>query len=382
MCRAGTVRPRITLMEDTRLYPWPRRARERRRHVLTSGKEAKKAAQAATARAAMTLSAVYDKWYAWMLPGMRARTAQGYKNPFIRNEKCRVLAAKPVNSFEIEDAYAILCERFGERITPQLQEWRARLQAIVDYAEGHRWREPGKRNPFTWKGGLQIKFPKSNYVKNGRRPMGYFRMPEHMRMLRTKGNIPALSLEILILSGSRSGTMRKARWSEVDLENLVWTRPPENMKQRRTNLHDHAVPITPRMAAIFRYLYSIRTDDGLIFPSPNGVVIHAGCWAGLLPENVDVHGLRTDLENWRQEKTKFTTDVGAVQLDNVIRASEFDLIAASSTIRAYARSPLYNKRRKMMNAWDEYLRDGADDWEKVHLAPELPKPKRTVSRYS
>jgi hypothetical protein len=74
-----------------------------------------------------------------------------------------------------------------------------------------------------------------------------------------------------------------------------------------------------------------RPCSELIFPSrKDGAILSQTCWDDLLPKDVDAHGLRTDLENWRQEQTDFATDVGAVQLDHVIRSAENDLIAANN----------------------------------------------------
>jgi integrase len=191
--------------------------------------------------------------------------------------------------------------------------------------------------------------------------MGYAKLPAFLAQLRAmEPTFASLALEILIFSGSRGGTVRKATWIEVDLKNFIWTRPPENLKQRAGNLHPHAVHITPRMATIFRFLHSIRSDDGLIFPGRGGAHLAPKCFGNLLPGGVDPHGLRTDLEVWRQEQTTFSTDVGAVQLDHAIRASEHDLIAAPIATRAYARSPLFNKRKSMMIAWDKFLMSAGD----------------------
>ena len=357
------------------------------RIVIRQGKhpgEERKAVQEATARAQMTLSMVYDEWFAWKLPTMRTTTAAGYRNPFLANERCRQIGAKPINEFNTDDAYAFLVARFGTKLTPILQEVRARLGRCVDYAVGRRWREPGKLNPFTWRANLEVLFSPSTYVRKGRRPFGYAKLPAFMKSLRANPSLYSLALEILILSGSRSGTVRKARWSEVDLENLIWTRPPENMKQGRNNLHDHAVHISPRMAEIFRFLQSIRAGSELIFPSrKDGAILSQTCWDDLLPKDVDAHGLRTDLENWRQEQTDFATDVGAVQLDHVIRSAENDLIAANSTVRAYARSPLFNKRKLMVDAWDAFLTDPAEippdlaeHWRTTTVDPEEVKARR------
>ncbi len=58
---------------------------------------------------------------------------------------------------------------------------------------------------------------------------------------RMNGGKAVLALEFLILTAARSGEVRGMTWAEVDLENAVWTLPPERMKARAT----HRVPSIP-----------------------------------------------------------------------------------------------------------------------------------------
>ena len=52
-------------------------------------------------------------------------------------------------------------------------------------------------------------------------------------MLSTK-----LAIELLVLTATRSGEVRLAEWSEVDLETRIWKIPPNRMKMREnTSFH-------------------------------------------------------------------------------------------------------------------------------------------------
>ena len=52
----------------------------------------------------------------------------------------------------------------------------------------------------------------------------------------------ALALEFLILTATRSGEVRGARWSEIDLTTGIWTIPAGRMKAGR----EHRVPLSRR----------------------------------------------------------------------------------------------------------------------------------------
>ena len=66
-----------------------------------------------------------------------------------------------------------------------------------------------------------------------------------MAALAKRDGIAAMALRFLILTSARSGEIRGARWSEIDLENGVWTVPGARMKAKK----DHRVPLTAKALA-------------------------------------------------------------------------------------------------------------------------------------
>ena len=71
--------------------------------------------------------------------------------------------------------------------------------------------------------------------------------------------------------------------------------------------------------------------------------------AGIEIENsfdADVHGFRTSFRTWAQERTNFPREVAEAALAHTIK---------DKAEAAYARSDVFDKRRKMMEAWAAYL---------------------------
>ncbi len=60
----------------------------------------------------------------------------------------------------------------------------------------------------------------------------------------------------------------------------------------------------------------------------------------------DVHGFRTSFRTWAQERTNFPREVAESALAH---------LSGDAVERAYARSDVLEKRRKMMDAWAAYL---------------------------
>src|SRR5690606_6664722 len=77
--------------------------------------------------------------------------------------------------------------------------------------------------------------------------MSYADVPKFMERLAEKGGMGALALRAVILTAARSGEIRGASWSEVDLDAAVWIVPADRMKARRT----HRVPLSPAAVALF-----------------------------------------------------------------------------------------------------------------------------------
>ena len=62
--------------------------------------------------------------------------------------------------------------------------------------------------------------------------------------------------------------------------------------------------------------------------------------------DADVHGFRASFKMWAQERTNFAREVTEAALAHTIR---------DKAEAAYARSDLFEKRRKLMESWATFL---------------------------
>ena len=152
-----------------------------------------------------------------------------------------------------------------------------------------------------------------------------------------------LAFEFMVLTAARSGEVRGAKWSEVDLDAGVWTVPASRMKAKRS----HRVPLSSRAVAV---LGQARTlDSDLIFPSQTGKVLHDSILSRLMTQlGVDAvpHGFRSSFRDWATEQTDMA--------DGVIEAA-LAHVDQNKTRAAYARSDVLDRRRSLMQAWADYL---------------------------
>jgi integrase len=71
-------------------------------------------------------------------------------------------------------------------------------------------------------------------------------------------------LLMLVLTGLRPGEVRCARWSEFDVEALLWRVPAERMKMKV----EHLVPLSSQAMAVLSEIRPLTGDKALVFPSP------------------------------------------------------------------------------------------------------------------
>lgn len=70
----------------------------------------------------------------------------------------------------------------------------------------------------------------------------YAQVPAFIGRLRERESVGRLAFEALVLTAARSGEIRLAVWSEIDLDGKLWTIPAERMKPGR----EHVVPCRRR----------------------------------------------------------------------------------------------------------------------------------------
>jgi integrase len=95
------------------------------------------------------------------------------------------------------------------------------------------------------------------------RAMPYKDVPDFLKTLRASNSEPVtkLAFEWLILTATRSGETRGARWDEVDRKKAFWTIPEKRMKGRC----EHVVPLPPRCLQILKQVRALIATSKLLF---------------------------------------------------------------------------------------------------------------------
>jgi len=159
-----------------------------------------------------------------------------------------------------------------------------------------------------------------------------------------------LGLEFLILTATRSGEVRKARWDEVN--GSLWTIPAERMKAGVA----HRIPLPSRCIEILAEAKTINQGSGFIFEGtkPNKP-LSENTFNKLIKElglEVHAHGFRTSFRTWTQEKTNYPREIAEAALAHSLR---------DKAEAAYARSDLLEKRAEMMEAWAQFISADASE---------------------
>ena len=170
-----------------------------------------------------------------------------------------------------------------------------------------------------------------------------------MAKLRSNESISALALEFLILTAVRSGSVRKATWSEINLRDKLWIIPAEHTK---TN-NEHRVPLCPQAIAVLKKTRAIAVSD-IVFPSPKGKALSDMALSelirgmrerGELEADAVPHGFRSTFRDWAAEQTSFTEEIRKVASGHTV---------GNAVDRAYQRTDLLDKRRQLMSLWGAF----------------------------
>jgi integrase len=157
----------------------------------------------------------------------------------------------------------------------------------------------------------------------------------------------------------RPGELRKAEWTEIDLEAAEWNIPSEKMKTRQP----HLVPLARQSIEILKDLHPLTGSGQYVFPSPrtpkrpmsdNGV-LSALRRMGFEKDEMTGHGFRAMARTILDEILQVRPDFIEHQLAHAVR---------DPNGRAYNRTAHLPERRKMMQTWADYL-DGLKAGAKV-----------------
>ena len=234
---------------------------------------------------------------------------------------------------------------------------RARAEAVLAWAAvaGHREGE----NPARWKGNLDAVLPKPGKVQNviHHPALALDDVSEWFADVRSRNGIAARALELLAMTAARSGEIRGALWSEMDLEAGLWVIPAKRMKMRT----EHKIPLTLTAADLLRNLDRLDGGDYVFAAQRGGMLSDAalsGCMrrinmareGGYLDSRsrrpAVPHGLRSAFRDWAAELTDYPREMSEIQLAHKV---------GTETERAYRRGNMLEKRRAMLSAWGRFL---------------------------
>jgi integrase len=219
---------------------------------------------------------------------------------------------------------------------------RGRIEAVIDWAIARGLRET--ENPARWKGGLEHALPKRSKRDKGRHAaLPFAQAPAFWAELAAREGVAAKALAFAILTAARTGEVIGADWREVDLDAAVWAVPADRMKGGR----EHRVPLSPAALALLRELGPSR--EGPVFATERGALSNMALLMTLRRMNradLTAHGFRSSFRDWAAERTNFPREVAEAALAHAIG----DAVEA-----AYRRGDLFEKRRKLMEAWAGYL---------------------------
>ena len=127
----------------------------------------------------------------------------------------------------------------------------------------------------------------------------------------------------------------------MDLDAAVWMVPGARMKAKR----DHRVPLSGQAVALLHDARRLSVGTGLVFPSPRGKPLSDMTLSKLLKElgiAAVPHGFRSSFRDWAAEQTNTPREVVEAALAHTVR---------NPTEAAYARSDLFERRRRLMDDW-------------------------------
>jgi integrase len=221
---------------------------------------------------------------------------------------------------------------------------RGRIEQVLDWAKarGHRQGE----NPARWRGHLDHLLPTpSKIAKVTHHPaVSVDDAPTVVSRIQAAEGTGAKALLLQLLTAVRSGEVRGATWSEIDLEHGLWTIPADRMKAGR----EHQVPLSRQAVALLRSLYVIEGSD-LVFPSTRMTMLSNMSLTAVMRRmklEAVPHGFRSTFRDWASEKTHYQSEVVEMALAHAIE---------NKVEAAYRRGTLLTKRAPLMQDWADYL---------------------------
>jgi integrase len=157
----------------------------------------------------------------------------------------------------------------------------------------------------------------------------------------------------------RPGELRRAEWSEIDLDKALWRIPGSRMKMNR----EHVVPLSRQAVAILKEAKQLTGGGRFVFPSvrtplrpmSENTLNAALRRLGYTSDEMTAHGFRSTASTLLNESGKWSADA----IERALAHGDTDSVRA-----AYHRGAHWQERVGMAQWWSDYL-DGLREGGKV-----------------
>jgi integrase len=321
--------------------------------------EAVKATRAAAAKAkakSLTFDQCRDAYIASFSSSWRnAKHASQWTNT-LKTYATPIIGKVIVRDIDTDMVMQIL-EPIWNTKTDTAKRLRGRIESILDWAKVLKRREGD--NPARWRGHLDKLLAAPADIRKVRHhpALPFDNLPAFLIELRKQDGIAARAMEFTILTAARTSETIGATTAEITKN--IWIIPNHRMKGGR----EHRVPLCDRALEIINDLASSRGEAKHLFPSGRGGgalsnMAMAQVLNRMKREDITVHGFRSTFRDWAAERTNYPNEVVEMALAHAVG----DKVEA-----AYRRSDLFDKRRRLMEAWAEFCEHGTIAAEIVSL---------------
>ena len=221
-----------------------------------------------------------------------------------------------------------------------------RIKRILDAAKIAKFRSG--ENPAAWDGHLSLILSKQKKLTRGHmKAVDIKDMQSFMDRLKTLSSVSASALAFTILTAVRTGEAINAKKQEFDLKEKVWNIPAERMKMKRP----HSVPLSDNALKIIEEDFEDLEPEDFVFNNrkkPLSNMAMLMCLRGIMgaEEGYTVHGFRSTFRDWVGDHTNFPRELAEAALAHAV---------GDKTEQAYRRSNALERRRELMQAWDNFI---------------------------
>jgi integrase len=202
----------------------------------------------------------------------------------------------------------------------------------------------------------------------------YEHVPEVVSELRALDCDDVRCLLLIIATGLRCGTVRAAKWADIDFTKRLWRVPPADLKTGKDRDEPFRVPLNNLAVDVLETMRE-RSSSRFVFANSSGAPIGDGAITNLLrrlrrrhdqwrdpntKKPFTAHGFRASLKTWSREARLDPKLFGHIPPREIVEII-LDHETGLEIERIYDRSDLLDAQRTMLDLWARHCAGGPAD---------------------